>query len=1167
MDALSKPIDLFKKVKELGQPAVGISDHGCLTAAWDCLKASKATGVKLIMGCEFYFTADFNSNDRLRHIILLAKNHQGYKNLLMLNKLANDNHIIAFKRTFPRINWELLEQYSEGLICTTACGGGILGHLINTRRAPQAKEEAKKLKGIFGDDLALEIQPHHLRRNTNNYNDYEDQRLVNNTLIKFGQELDIKVIAATNSHYINKEQAQSHDVLLAIGAGQPVKSGQRLKYETETSKGEFYVKSRQEVRDFFARLYPKLADQFCDNTLYFADKCEQPDWIDPKFTNPSGNELPDFPVKDQPDYQDFLIWSPQQPQNIQNKNEDSRYLRYSCFKNFKCPPGQEQTYTDRLEYELDVFEVKNLSSYMLIVADYVNWAKNNQIPVGPSRGSGGSSLAGYFLNIHEIDSIKYNLIFERFYNKLKTGLSDLDLDFSQEGKPLVEKYIQKKYGLDYCAAISNYSTLTPKPYVKAISRVFQFGGDQKAAVAIGNAIADSIPKEYHTVTKAIAEAPLLAEYANSEKYSAIKIFAKDIGNTSYNFSTHAGAIIISRRPLAEIVPIRKSKEGDYATEYEKERAEDNGLAKMDILGVSTLDIIDNTIKIIKSRNKSFNDNYKSYDIYDEKTYKLISEGDTYGVFQFGKSGGTIDLCKKMQPRNIEDLAMINAMTRPGFPKEVREDFIAVKKGLRKFEVAHPVLEKAFAPTFGFPLYDEVLLQLAKDYAGWDYAEADRLRKFVKDKGKHPDKDKKLKEDMIASAIKNGLSEATAYQIWNDVISKFAAYSFNKAHSVGYSFLAYQTAYLKAHYPLEFLIANLQFQSASNAQDSDKNIEIAKSEIRNLNVKILPPNINTSANTYLIIDDNTVLSGLDSLKFMGKDAIPEIIAKRPFTSLEDFLSKVDGRKVKAPAVQALAAAGCLDHFGLPRKAVFLYAADYKQKLQVFNKKNTKGTFNYPWPAIEDWSIAEKYAMEVKYIGEGLTGTYFDAYPSFFQKNCINFNDLPAIFNKVTQDKTQSIPLPYTAGPLQGVLKSMFEFKVKKEGSKIFGETMSKLTLQDPYGNHIAVTVFPKELKRLLTRLREISNNKVKLEPGVALEITGAINWYEGEISIIFDNLINCAGIPPLPKDLEKKKVSMKITSGKKKGKTQMEILEEIEDEMIEEGLIDDIFDQEESETDE
>jgi DNA polymerase III subunit alpha len=1164
MDSLIEPSDLFKRAKELGQKSIAVTDHATLAGAWDCLKSSKEHGVKLLMGCEFYFTEDLeNQSERLRHVILIAKNHTGYKNLLLANKLANDKFVVGFNKVIPRIDWNVLEKCSEGLICTTACGSGILSRLINTRRIDQAKKEAKRLKDIFGDSLGLEIQPHALKRNASNYNDYEDQSIVNHWLIKIGKELGIRVIAATDAHYLYKKDSEAHDVMLAIGAGRPVGSNARLKY---SPYNEFYVKSRQEVRDFFFRLYKEKADEFCDNTLYFSDLCEQPDWIDPKFSNPSGKELPKFNVSIQKNYLNFKNWLGGQSNKVKGLDEDASYLRYLCEEGISSKAqGDSLEYKSRLEEEYDVIEYHGFSSYMLIVADYINYCKRNNIPVGPGRGSVGGSMIAYLIGIHEADPIKYGLIFARFLNKYKTEFPDIDVDFASYGKEKVWEYIRDKYGVNHVAHVSNINTLTPKIFARDISRAFEYGGNPKKAVEIGTNIADSIPPDIKTIESALKEAPLFMEYANSPNYSELKRFSSFLDKKIKTWSTHAGGIVIGKRPLVEFVPIRRDKEGNVAIEYEKTRAEANGLVKMDVLGVSTLDIIDKTLELIKVSGAEVPTGHLDYDANDQKTYDLISSGNTFCVFQLGTSSGTIDLCKRLKPKCISDLALINALARPN-ARDIRKPFIDFRNTGKKVDLLHPSLKRAFESTYGFAVYEECLMYLAQDVAGWNMHEADRLRKLTKEKGKNPKRVADWREDFINGSVNNkGLDRALATRIWDEIVDKFQGYAFNKSHAVFYGFLGYQTAYLKAHFPLEFLTANLMHEVNSNAKIAKDNISKIKKEIRSLDVTILPPDVNDSDVSYKIIDRNTLLTGLDALKNMGKQAIPEILSKRPFCSFEDMMRKVDGRKVNLGSVQGLAACGCLDRFGISRKKAYLYSSDYKKKIQVWKKRHGPDeTFPYPWPEDEvvgDWTIAEKCAMENYYIGEALSGGILDQYPGFFNRYASNFSLLEKKYSVGDSGNSRDkFYLDESDGVIQGVVRSIFEFKIKKETSKLYGELMAKMTLEDPYNNIISVTIFPQTLVAVKKRVRDFLGRRSKLEAGVAMHCSGSINWYEGSMSIVLDDILTCAPIPPMPKDRESRKVSLK-TRTKRKPRVKVakidpdKVLEEIESELIEEGNVD------------
>lgn len=1153
MDSLIDPPDLFKTAKELGQKAVAVTDHGTIAGAWDCLKQSKKTGVKLIIGCEFYFVNDVeNKDEKLKHIILLAKNAQGYRNLLCLSNAGFDNLIVAGNNhVYSRIDWKLLEEFGEGLICSTACVRGVVAYYISQKQHDEAKKVASKLKDIFGDNLALEVQPHAMKRPANIYDEPTDQAYINNKIIELGKELQIKVIAATNAHYIKKEDADAHDVLLSIGSGRPVSTANRLRYTVP----EFYIKTEAEVKGFFARYYGEAyAEELCLNTMYFADMCEEPDWIDPKYSNPSGKELPEFPVKDQPDYPEFLEYKARLPKDMP---DDVGYLRYLCDKNFgrKVPEIKEEKYRDRLKEELEVIEYHGFSSYMLIVSDFIEYARRNGIRTGVGRGSVGGSLIGYLLNIHQADPIKYNLIFARFHNKEKTSYPDIDVDFDPAGRYQVQEYVTRKYGADRVADVSNVNTITPKVYARDVARACQFGGSQALAVKIGTELADSIPSDAGSIADAVKKSPAFARL--TEKYPEVLQYAKHIEGKARSWGTHAGGVVVGRRSLVGLIPLRKTKDGNIAIEYEKTRAEENGLVKIDILGIATLGVVSDTYKLIAEQNKPLPDDPPDFDRYDKAAYDLISAGDTFGVFQLGKSGGTINLCKKIKPRSVVDLGLINALARPA-AENIREDFVKVREGKAKMRLVHPSLERAFGHTYGFGLFEECLMYLAQDIAGWDLHKADGLRKLTKDKGKHPEKTAKLREEFISDARANGVNVRTASKIWDEVVDKFQGYGFNIPHATFYGMFGYHTAYLKAHFPLEFLTANLMNEVRSHAKQTAKfNIVKIRREIRKLGVKIIPPEINTSGSTYKIIDDKTLMTGLDALKYTGKDALPEIVAKRPFASLEDFLTKVNGSKVRSTAIQALAASGSLDSFGLSRKLIFLYAGDYKKKLQVWLKKDPSkrgDSFEYPWPNdVGEWTVREKFALEEFYLDEGLSGSVFDRYPLFFPDDSLDFSDIENKFPKPEEGKNAK-----THVNIRGVVTDIFLFKVKKQTSRIVGRTMARAVLEDPWGNSIDLILFPAGLIDINEKLDSYSGGKQQLEAGLALYISGYINWYEGEVSFIYDNLIDFVSAPKKPPKEELAARSVKIVRAKKvKTKTKKvdrdKYLEEVEDELIDEGI--------------
>lgn len=1167
MRGLSKPLAMFEKVKELGQTSLAITDYTTLAGMWDALKASKQTGVKLIAGCEVNFVDNVTKHDApLRTLVLLAKNSTGYKNLLVLNKLGYDNFIISFKKATPRIDWNLLEQYKEGLICLSGGGNGLIAQHIMANDLEQAKNDTKKLIDIFGDNFGLELQPNDLKRRETPYGGAIDQNLINRQLRKIGIEFGCRCIVATGSLYTTKEEHRAHDVLLAIGSGQPLRSQSRITYNVN----DFYIKSADEAEAYFTRHESywgrDFIDSLFDNVKYFDELCENPEWIDPKFSNPSGKELPEFPVKDQSDYNEFLKWK--KDYFKQDLPEDVLYLRYKCEIGFakKVPAGKEEEYRERLKEELDVFEYHGFSSYMLIVADIIEYAIKNNIRVGCGRGSVGGSLVAYFLDIHVADPIKYKLIFARFHNKEKTSFPDIDMDFPSYGQECVRQYIRKKYGEDYVACVSNVNTITPKVYVRDIARVFEFVDGKNDAVKIGNDIADTISKEFTKVTSALEGAPLFAEYA--KQYPELAEFAASVGGKARAWSTHAGGIVIGKRPLVGLVPLRRDTDGVLVLEYDKDRAEENGLVKMDTLAISTLDIIDEAYRLIAERGKELPPDPPELD--DKDTYSLISQGNTFGVFQLG--GTAQSLCKMVRPQTILDISYINSLLRPA-AKNIREDFVKTRDGLKPVELMHPLLERAFGDTYGYGLFEECLFYLAQDVAGWDLHYADRLRKLTKEKGKNPEKAKAWRKEFINDAITNkNLDKGIATKIWDDVVAEFGGYGFNASHSLFYAITAYYTAYLKAHYPLEFLVANLKREINSNAPAAKDNVNRIKDEIRSLGVRIISPDINTSDSVYKIIDDKTIMTGLNSMKYMGEKALPDIIEKRPFKSLDDFLERIDGKKLDARGIQALAASGALDSFGINRKLIFYYASDYKKKFGVHIKKpvNKRGEFNYPWPDETPWTPKECYALEKYYLGEGISGTVYERYEKFFDKKVVSFADLPKVFKykqplgddekENRKRNTYYCTFGSTIPGLKGIVTNVFSFKVKKEDSKIRGEIMARITVQDPFGNELTVLAFPDAWKNAQERIeKELSCGKHKFDAGIAIYFTGNFQ-YENEYNYIFilSDIIDYKEEPELPTDLKSRKIKMPRGKSLKEevenieNLNQNELIEVLENKMTDEG---------------
>ncbi len=781
-DGIISPKDLIETIKEIGQTAVAVTDHGSCSALWDSYKAAKKSEIKLIAGCESYFVENSNNDEdtTLRHIILLAKNAVGYRNLLTLNKKGFDNFTVAFKRAVPRIDWDLLAEFHDGLICTSACGNGVIGQYIMADKLAEAKAAAKRFQDIFGDDFALELQPHNLQRRPSPYSGAINQQKINMALKRISLDLGIRCIVTTDAHYQKKEHHSAHDVYICIASGQPKSSGNRLIYD----KREFYIKNSDEIFEHFSRHMPLWGEEFVEslftNTVYYSDKCESPDWIDPAVSTGEKSQLPEFSYKDEIDIVEFEAWKNNGKLVGKNIGEDSQFYRYRSelgleqkIKEGKIPEAdRDESYT-AMQEEFDVLEYRNFSSYMLITAEFLGWCRKNQIPIGPGRGSVGGSLSAYCNNIHMAYPKRYGLIFARFLNKYKDAFPDIDNDIAPSGREKLYNYLCTKYGVDNVCHVSNINTITPKVYARDISRVFEFGGQGRSiAVEIGNNIADSLPSEMNTIKQALEEAPLFAEYA--KQYPELVEYAELCGRPRA-WSTHAGGIIISKRPLTGLVPLRRDTSGALVLEYDKEKAEENGLVKIDILGLETLDIIGETYNLIKETNKELPDQF-DYETTDDATYSLISNGDTFGVFQLASTA--VHVCKKVKPKDVSDLALITALVRPA-AKDIIPNLLKVRNGDEKMSLLHPSLYRGFANTYGFGLFEESLMYLAQDVAGWNLHDADKLRKLTKEKNKNPEKVKKWRQEFIDSAVTNKISEEVATKIWDETIAQFGGYGFNR----------------------------------------------------------------------------------------------------------------------------------------------------------------------------------------------------------------------------------------------------------------------------------------------------------------------------------------------------------------------------------------------------
>lgn len=1057
LDGMNDVFQLFNQAKELDHRAIAITDHGTLTAHYDAYQASVKSGVKLIPGIEAYFAPDLEVK-KSYHLVLLPKNHNGYKNILRLNYEAFRNQVSGYmgKKT-PRITWEHLESFNQDVFCLTACSNGpIAKALITNNDEDEAIKRMLRLKSIFGERLFLELQPHLLKTDDGKV----DQVRLNSSLVQFSKDYDINYTITCDAHYLDKDHAKYHDLMLAIKDKKAVDDPDRFRYGVQ----DMYLKSHEEIVDFFGS---DIALKGMSNSVKIAEECE-----DPSYLKATGAKLPSFPVEKESDYKKFIVWQDKADSDVE---EDKAYLRYKCILGFKekfshLDPKMKKIYWDRIKMELSVLEDKNFSSYMLIVADYINWAKQ-RMPVGPARGSAAGSMVAYITGITDIDPIKYDLIFERFHNNQKTSFPDIDTDFSNPA--LVKEYIKEKYGQEKVASISNWSTLSPKVAIKDVARSLRLGGDKSAAFKISNHITSIMP-DAKTIEKAMEDSNQFSDFMR--KYPDLYQFANKLQNLTRNWSVHAAGLVIGQEALYDFVPLRIDDEGSAVTQWEKTRCEDNGLIKMDLLGLKTLTVIDNTFKIIKETSGK-EISIKDMDLSDKEVYDMLGRGETSGVFQLESS--LTPFCIKLKPNSIEDISAINAIGRPSCLPEERKKYARRRLGLEDTKYDHPKLKRALESTYGILVYEEQAMFIAQDCAGWDLNQADSLRKISKLKGKDPDLVLKTEANFVKDCMENtGMDYKTACLIWKRYIEPLGGYAFNKSHSISYSHISFYTAWLRCHYPTEFMCALLN----SEDPNSDKSQEYI-SECDNLNITITPPDINLSSYNYSVTGDRKITSGFSCVKGLGTKAVNEIVSKQPFECIQEFLGKCEGRVVNKTAVQSLAKAGAFDSTGRTRLDIHDNYAKYRTKINNGVKKG-KEYCEIELPEYNDeWERKEILVFERTVLGRTISGKLHEAFKGFFSNSSIVTK-----LNKVeTLDKSKTIRV-------EAIIKTLIkEFKIKN--GKNIGRKFGKYLIEDVDGNTCGLTLWTDDYEKY----------KALLVDGVPFKAICSVNEYLGQKDLSLKNM--------------------------------------------------------------
>jgi DNA polymerase-3 subunit alpha len=1027
LDGANKIKQLAKKVKELGMDSVAITDHGNMFGAIDFYQTMKKEGIKPIIGMEAYIHNQEELSDRTTkqrfHLCLYAKNEVGYKNLMYLSSMS---YIHGFYY-YPRINKKLLAEHSEGLICSAACLQGEVNWHLNTNSErnvkngakgyERAKEVALEYKEIFGDDFYLEIMRHGI----------EDQRFIDEPLIKLSLETGIKLIATNDTHYLEQQYADAHEAFMCIAMNKEFDDPNRLRHSVH----EFFVKSPEEMAALFADIPEAI-----ENTQEIVDKCN----LELNLGNPTP---PNFK----------FVKEYAQAEGLDYDN-DADYFVHKCREGLKkrlafVDPARHKEYEERLEFEMDIINSMKFPGYMLIVWDFIRDAKEKGIPVGPGRGSAAGSLVAYALEITDIDPMKYNLLFERFLNPERVSMPDIDVDFCQKRRGESIDYVVEKYGRYNVAQVITFGKLLAKGVIRDVARVMSM------PYAEADKMAKLIPDELGiTLEEAYKKEPKIKELISTNPQAKrVWEFALALEGLNRNSGMHAAGVVMSNEELWHKAPLyRPSGEDHLVTQYSLKYLEDVDLIKFDFLGLKTLTVIDDAMKLVK-RNHGVDINFSEIDFDDPKIYELIQSGATVGLFQI-ESDGMQSLNERLKPTNFEDIIAVLALYRPG-PMEsgMLDDFIDRKHGRAKITYMFPELEPILKPTYGVIVYQEQVMQIVQTIGGFSLGGADVVRRAMGKKIK--EEMDRLKGEFADGAQKKGFDRAKAEELF-DLIVKFAGYGFNKSHSAAYAMITFETAYLKAYYPQEFMAALL----TSEADNTDKVVKYVD-EVKRLGLDLLPPDITRSMIEFSPSDhDGTpaILFGLGAVKGVGAKAIESILEAREekaFEDLSDFMARIDSSKVNKRVLEALIKSGAMDGFGYSRRtlleniekivSVGAEAARAKKMAEnsLFGDDAEMVTINIELDDLPEYEKKNILQLEKETLGFYVSGHPLDEFREEIEK--IDYTLSSQIDELGDGSKTLFV------GKIEGV-----ETKISKKGNK-FGI----VNLMDFHGN-IELMVFEKTM---------------------------------------------------------------------------------------------------------
>lgn len=1040
LDGSCKIKEIVARAKELGMDSLAITDHGVMYGVIDFYKAAKEVGIKPIIGCEVYVApgSRFNkeagqSEDKYHHLVLLAENNEGYANLM---KIVSKGFIDGFYYK-PRVDYEVLEQYHEGIIALSACLAGEVQKYLARGFYEEGKKAALRYQDIFGKgNYYLELQDHGI----------PEQKMVNSSLLRMSKELDIELVATNDVHYINAEDSVAHDILLCIQTGKKVSDEDRMRYEG----GQFYLKSEDEMR----KLFP-YALEALENTHKIAQRCN----VEIEF---GVTKLPRYDVPD-----GYTSWE---------------YLNYLCTRGLNEKyPDDDGTLRERLDYELGIINKMGYVDYFLIVWDFINYAKSNDIMVGPGRGSAAGSIVSYCLGITDIDPIKYDLLFERFLNPERVSMPDIDVDFCYERRQEVIDYVVRKYGKDRVVQIVTFGTLAARNVIRDVGRVLDL------PYAVVDEVAKMIPKDIGiTIQKALDQSEDFRKLYNSnEEVKNLINMAKRLEGLPRHTSMHAAGVVISQKSVDEYVPLSRASDGSVTTQYIMTTLEELGLLKMDFLGLRTLTVIQNAVKYAeKSTGRKIDINKIDYN--DKNVLDYIGTGKTDGIFQL-ESSGMKNFMKELKPQSLEDIIAGISLYRPG-PMDFIPKYLDGKNNPDNITYDCPQLEKILKPTYGCIVYQEQVMQIVRELAGYTLGRSDLVRRAMsKKKQSVMEKEKKNfvygnPEENVKGCIANGIDEQIAIKIYNDMMD-FAKYAFNKSHAAAYAVVSYQTAFLKYYYPVEYMAALM----TSVIENSTKVSEYIVTS-RSMGIKLLPPDINEGESGFSV-KNNSIVYGLSAIKSIGKSVIDTIVEERElngkYTSLKNFIERLSGKEVNKRTVENFIKAGAFDSLdGNRRQLMTVYSRiidsvnEEKKKsitgqMSLFDlvSDEDKADYEIRMPDLEEYSKEEKLAFEKEVLGVYVSGHPLEQYEDKWRKNVKSFTK-----DFITDEEGNTIAKDNTTTIVGGMIDTI-TLKTTRTG-----KTMAFITLEDLYGV-MEILIFPNVLERYRYMLKE--NEKIFVKGKVSI----------------------------------------------------------------------------------